>query len=101
MSSLLQPCSISDSSISDSTISDSTRDSSISNRWYEEENGEVVNSNESNFRIAIVGLCNLEKPTVWAGRREGTVVKMKAQAHSNYVNISKLLNISMPCLSLK
>lgn len=96
MSSLLQPC-----SISDSTISDSTRDSSISNRWYEEENGEVVNSNESNFRIAIVGLCNLEKPTVWAGRREGTVVKMKAQAHSNYVNISKLLNISMPCLSLK
>lgn len=85
LSSLLQPCSISDST----------------NRWYEEENGEVVNSNESNFRIAIVGLCNLEKPTVWAGRREGTVVKMKAQAHSNYVNISKLLNISMPCLSLK
>lgn len=52
-----------------------------------------------NFRI--VGLCNLEKPTVWDGRGEGTVVKMKAQAHSNYMNISKLLNISLPWLSLK
>ena len=68
---------------------------------HEEENGEVVNSNESNFRIAVVCLRNLEKPTVWDGRREGTVVKMKAQAHSNYVNISKLLNISLPWLSLK
>ena len=50
-----------------------------------------------NFRI--VGLCNLEKPTVWDGRGEGTVVKMKAQAHSNYMNISKLLNISLPSVA--
>lgn len=48
------------------------------------------------LRIAIVGICNLEKLTVWVGGGEGTVVKIQAQGHSNYVNVSKLLNISMP-----
>lgn len=51
--------------------------------------------------LLLLAFVTWKNPLCGLGEKEGTVVKMKAQAHSNYVNISKLLNISMPCLSLK